>query len=411
METFLLLASLLTIVGFLMIPVSRRLGAPFLLAVLAIGMLAGEDGPGGINFDSFGLAYAVGGLALAIILFAGGVETRVRDLDRAKLPALLLSSVGVLITACLVGLVGIWVFGIGLFEALLLGAVVGSTDAAATFLLIRQNDIGLKPRLESTLVLESGINDPMAIFLTIVLTSLVGMDVEPNVTQILEFLPMLLLQFGLGGVFGIAGGILLSMMLNRLNLSKGVYPALAVTAAIGVYAGTALLGGSGFLAAYLCGIVVRERMKAGVSERVIEFSEAMQWLCQIALFLMLGLLVTPTSLPAVWWQATVISLALIFVARPMAVFACLSWLGFTVREQLFVSWVGLRGAVPIFLAILPVIAPGPLSVGFFNVVFVIVVTSLILQGWTVSPMAKLFGVVQPKPGDETEKPIKDTPEN
>ena len=402
MDAFIFLASLLVFFGFLLIPLTRRLGAPILLIILIVGMLAGEDGPGRIEFDNFSAAYALGSLALAIILFGGGVETRMSAVRAVRVPALLLATVGVAVTASIVGVAAIFLFKVTVFEGLLLGAVVGSTDAAATFLLIRQSNVRLPDRLENTLVLESGINDPMAIFLTLAFTGLVNLGADFSVSSLLNYLPMLGLQLGLGSLMGAGGGLIIAWVLNRLDLRPGIYPAMALAGALAIFGGTSLLGGSGFLAAYLVGLVLRDRLKPDIAERVLGFSEAMQWLSQIALFLMLGILVTPSALPEVWLNACLMAAVLILVARPVAVFGCLSWLKFSVREQAFISWVGLRGAVPIFLAILPVITPGPVSVGFFNIVFVIVVLSLVVQGWTITASARWLGL--------SSKPAENSPE-
>ena len=400
MDSFLLFASVLVFSSFLLIPVTRKLGAPILLIVLGVGMLAGEDGPGRIEFNNFNTAYALGSLALAIILFGGGVETRMSALLGARKPAILLATVGVIVTSAIVGLASVLIFDVSIFEGLLLGAVVGSTDAAATFLLIRQNDVSLNTRLENTLVLESGINDPMAIFLTLVLTSLVNIGADFSLGSLAGYLPVLLLQFGLGALFGVGGGIGLAWILNRLELRAGIYPAMALAGAIAIFSSTSVLGGSGYLAAYLTGLILRDRLKAELSDRVVGFSEAMQWLSQIALFLMLGLLVTPRALPAIWLNAALVAAVLVVIARPVAVVSCLSWLGFSIREQAFVSWVGLRGAVPIFLAILPVITPGPVTVDFFNIVFVIVVISLVVQGWSIASSARWLGVDRPSQDED-----------
>ncbi|HBH90637.1 potassium/proton antiporter [Ponticaulis sp.] len=394
MNEFIFLSSLLVFAGFLLIPLSRKLGAPILLVVLGVGMLAGEDGPGQIDFDNFDAAYALGSIALAIILYGGGVETRLNRLKSSRAPSLVLASIGVLLTAAIVGLAAHWIFNVSLVEGLLLGAVVSSTDAAATFLLIQQNRIGLKPRIENTLVLESGLNDPMAIFLTVALTAFMSQQDAMNAADFARFLPMLGLQFGLGALFGWMGGRGLAYILNRLQMPPGTYPAMALAGALIVYTGTTLLEGSGFLAIYLAGLFLRHHLRDDLIERIVGFSEAAQWLSQIALFLMLGLLVTPRDLPTTALEAALIAGVLILVARPAAVFVSMSGFGFSVREKAFISWVGLRGAVPIFLAIFPVISPGPVTVSFFNVVFVVVVISLIIQGWTISQTANWLGVKQ-----------------
>jgi cell volume regulation protein A len=399
MEPLLLFISLLVFLGFLLIPLSRRLGAPILLFVLIGGMLVGEDGPGRIPFNDFDAAYALGSLALAIILFAGGLETDIGRLRGARLPAILLSTVGVVITAAIVGIPASAILGVPLEQGLLLGAVVASTDAAATFLLIQQSRVALRERLKNTLILESGLNDPMAIFLTVSLTALVNSGESLSLDSLERFAPTLALQLGLGIFAGVAGGWVLARLLDWIRLSPGLYPPMALSGALVIYAGSASLEGSGFLAIYLSGLMLAGGMRRSV-ERILHFSEGLQWLSQIALFLMLGLLVTPSALIAALPQALLLSAILILAARPLAVFVCTAPTGFKAREQAYLSWVGLRGAVPIFLAILPVITPGPVNVDFFNIVFVIVVTSLVLQGWTVAPSARWFGVTHAEQKEE-----------
>lgn len=391
MEALLLFVSILVLLGILVVPLSQRIGAPILLIVLLVGMLLGEDGPGGINFDDFSLAHVLGSFALAIILFAGGLETDLRKTRRARLPALLLATLGVIITAVVVGVVTAAMLDVSIVLALLLGSVVASTDAAATFLLIQQSGVKISNRLKQTLVLESGLNDPVAIFLTVTLTAFVDNGTSLSFDSLLTSLPVLLHQIGLGLILGLLGGWLSSMLLNRVLLPKGLYPPLAFVCGIIVYSGTALAGGSGFLAVYLCGALIASRAERSM-ERILDFNEALQWLSQIFLFLMLGLLVTPSNLWATAPQALLIAATLMFIARPIAVFVCAGRLGFRLKELTFLGWVGLRGAVPIFLAIVPVITPGPVTVAFFNIVFVVVVASLLLQGSTIALVAKLLGL-------------------
>jgi cell volume regulation protein A len=391
MDQFILFASAVVFTGFLLIPVSARLGAPILLLVLVAGMLLGEDGPGGIPFDDFDLAYSFGSIALAVILFAGGLETRLKAVRNAAAPAILLATAGVLVTALIVGIPVSFLFDIPLEQGLLLGAVVGSTDAAATFLLIQQGGVALKNRLKNTLVLESGINDPMAIFLTIALTTLVDAGAPLTLSGIAGFLPDFAAQIGFGLVGGIGGGLILAELFNRAGMGKGLHAPMALVGAFFIFALTNLIGGSGFLAIYLCGLILADRLHQP-TERIIHFHEGLQWLSQIALFLMLGLLVTPSALAATFWEAIAVAAILMLAARPAAVFLCTPGFGYSVRERFYLSWVGLRGAVPIFLAILPVTTPGPITVVFFNVVFVVVVASLILQGWTVASSARWLKV-------------------
>lgn len=393
MEKLLLFASLLVFMAFLLIPVSRRLGAPILLLVLIGGMLVGEDGPGNVIFNDFWAAYQIGGVALAIILFAGGLETNLDELRGARLPAALLATFGVVVTAAVAGIAATWILDVPLAIGLLLGAVVGSTDAAATFLLIQRSQIGLPSRLQNTLTLESGLNDPMAIFLTIALTAIVNSGEALSLGSLGNFAPMLMVQIGLGSFMGIAGGLVLTRLLDRLELSEGLYPPMTLAAALSIFAGTSLMGGSGFLAIYLCGLVISARLKRPV-ERILHFNEGLQWLSQIVLFVMLGLLVTPSALIGMVPAGLAIAAVLMFVARPVAVLSCIAPMGFRMRDQAFLSWVGLRGAVPIYLAIFPVITPGPVTAEFFSIVFVIVVASLLFQGSTVAVAARLLRVTR-----------------
>jgi cell volume regulation protein A len=391
MDAVILTTSGLFFLSFLLVPLSDKIGAPVLLLVLVAGMLVGEDGPGGVHFDDFSLAFTFGSLALAIILFVGGLETRLDALRGSKLPASILATAGVVLTALCVGLAATVILDIPLEYGLLLGAVVGSTDAAATFLLIRQQDVGLPERLENTLILESGINDPMAIFLTVAFTGVVNAGDGVAFDSLAGFLPLLVLQLGIGAGAGYVGGRALTSLFNSLSLPGGLYPAMTVAGALSVFSATAMLGGSGFLAVYVAGVVIRARLERPV-ENILNFGEALQWLSQIALFLMLGLLVTPSDLLDGLPGALAVAAVLMFVARPLAVACTVSWLSFTARELIYLGWVGLRGAVPIFLAIMPVVAEGPVPVAFFNVVFVIVVASLVIQGWTIAPSARWLGL-------------------
>lgn len=393
MEAQLFFVGILVLLGILVVPISQRLGAPILLLVLVVGMLLGEDGPGGIQFNDFASAYALGSVALAVILFAGGLETEIRKTRGARLPSILLATIGVVITAVIVGMIAGRVLNVTIEEGLLLGAVVASTDAAATFLLIQQSGVGISDKLKNTLVLESGLNDPMAIFLTIIVTALVDSGAVLSSDSLVETLPLFASQIGLGLAFGVFGGWLSSLLIDRVSLPPGLYPPLSLVCGFVVYSGTALSGGSGFLAVYLCGIMLASRIERPI-ERILHFNEALQWLSQILLFLMLGILVTPSGLIANLPQALLIAAALMFIARPLAVLVCAAPFGFRFKETVFLGWVGLRGAVAIFLAIVPVITPGPVTVKFFNIVFVIVVTSLLLQGSTISLLARWMGLAR-----------------
>lgn len=393
MTIYLLLGAALVFVSILLTPLSTRVGAPLLLLFLGIGMLIGEDGPGGVPFSDFALAYELGSIALALILFSGGLDTPGSDIRKAVAPALVLATLGVVLTAASVGAVAAWVFDWSLTQGLLLGAVIGSTDAAATFLLLQQRGIQLKGRVRETILVESGLNDPMAIFLTIAFVSFVDHGVAFSWSEMPGLLPDLAMQLGVGAVAGLAGGRLLTWLIDGISLPTGLYPPFALTGALVLFAATQLAGGSGFLALYLCGIVLRAWVKYP-SERIIHFHEALAWLSQIIMFLMLGLLVTPHDLGATLVPALMIAAVLMFAARPLAVALCLAPFGFSLRKIGYIGWVGLRGAVPIFLAIIPVISPGPTTESFFNVVFVIVIVSLLLQGWTIPLVARWLDVVQ-----------------
>jgi cell volume regulation protein A len=384
---FLFLCSLVVFTSFAMMPLARRAGAPILLLALLIGMLLGEDGPGGIQFSNFSLAFDLGSVALAVILFAGGLEAERSVFRTAGIPAVSLATLGVLITGAVTGIAATFILSLPWLQGLLLGAAVASTDAAATFLLVQQSGVNLRQKLRDTLMLESGINDPMAIFLTVSLTMLVAAQPADATADLAGFALFLAQQAGIGLVAGLGGGRLLAWLTDRLSLPMGTYPAMTLSGALTIYAGTTLLGGSGFLAVYLAGFMLKAYLRRPI-DRIEDFNEAFQWLCQMVLFLMLGLLVTPSALLKDFWPAIACAGVLMLVARPLAVFASVGWMGFSLKENMFLSWVGLRGAVPVLLAIYPVIAPGPVTVGFFNIVFVIVTVSLIAQGWTISQAAR-----------------------
>ena len=375
--------------------VSQRFGAPLLLVFLAMGILAGEDGLLGINFDSGYAAYFIGSLALAIILFDSGFETPLRSYRVAAAPALSLATVGVILTAGLTGVAAHYLFGVGWLEAFLLGSIIASTDAAAVFFLLRAGGIKLRERVGSTLEIESGANDPMAIFLTILLIELISASAGSDALFGLNIFMSFIQQMGLGLLFGVIGGFGISWLLNKLvNLDPGLYPISGLAAALVVFAVCALFGGSGFLAAYVAGVVAGNR-KVRFAHRLRRFQVGMTWLAQIGMFLALGLLATPSEFGRILIPALVLAAVLIFVARPLAVWLCLIPFKFKSRETLFTSWVGLRGAVSILLAILPGLSGIENGSFYFNVVFVMVLVSLLVQGWTLQPAAKLLNMSLP----------------
>ena len=375
--------------------VSSRIGAPLLLVFLGLGMLAGEDGPGGIRFGDFQTAYLVGSLTLAIILFDGGLKTTRNNLRAAWAPALSLATLGVLITAILVAVVATWALDLHWLHGMLIGSVIASTDAAAVFFLLHLRGMHLKDRVGATLEVESGLNDPMAIFLTVLCVELlqsgatgIGWDLLDN------FLLQFLLQIAGGALLGLAGGFGLLRLVNRLDIAPGLYPILAMAAAMLIFALAQSIGASGYMAIYLVGFLLGSR-RHRATQLINRFSDGLAWLSQILMFLMLGLLVTPTNLLPDLAPAIAIALALVFVARPLAVLACLAPFGFSKREILFIAWVGLRGAVPIFLASIPVLSGIEGGMVVFSVAFVVVLFSMSVQGWTVAPVARWLGLELP----------------
>lgn len=378
-----LFIGLLFLISILASVISYRLGLPVLLMFLVLGMLAGEDGPGGIQYNDVQSAHLIGSTALAIILFDGGLRTKVSVFRVALWPATALATVGVIITALVTAAFATLIFGLSWLQGLLLGAIVGSTDAAAVFALLHTHGLALKQRVGATLEIESGSNDPMAVFLTIALIDVLAAGGALGWTVAREFI----LQMGLGAAAGLAGGHLLVGIINRVSLSAGLYPLLALSGALGIYGCAAVVGGSGFLAVYLAGLVLGNR-KLQSANNIARFHDGMAWLSQIGMFLMLGLLVTPSALLPIAGKALLMAAVLILIARPLAVLISLAPFRFPWREQVFIGWVGLRGAVPIILALFPLLAGLDQAALYFNVAFFVVLVSLLIQGWSVAPAAR-----------------------
>lgn len=387
-DRIVLIASVLILMGIVSSKFSARLGLPVLVLFLGLGMLAGEEGIGRIHFDSFELAHAVGTLALAAILFDGGLRTPIESIRIAWRPASLLATIGVLGTSCVTGVAASRILGVSLLEGVLLGGIVGSTDAAAVFALLRSAGVRLRERLAATLEIESGSNDPMAIFLTIGL-----LEVLLGRRRLgIDLLELFVLQFGVGIVAGLLVGKVAVRVVNRINLgAAGLYPVLTGGCGLLSFGIAASVGGSGFLAIYLTGIVL------GNSRLVFQrgtflFHDGIAWVGQITMFVLLGLLSTPSALFAVAGEGFALAAVLIFIARPLAVVPLLIPFDFSVREMVLVAWAGLKGAVPIILATFPLLFGLPDGALLFNVVFFVVFISAVTQGWSIPWLARRLGL-------------------
>ena len=392
-DQIILLAAILIILGILSSKLSARLGLPVLVLFLMVGMLAGEDGPGGIVFDNAQIAHALGSLALAIILFDGGLQTPIASIKQVWKPASVLATLGVLVTAMITGAAAANILDVSLLYGLLIGAIVGSTDAAAVFSLLRNAGIHINPRLKATLEIESATNDPMAIFLTVGLLEIMVKGLEPGTGLLMLFIQ----QMGIGSAVGLAAGWLSVRIINRIHLTtSGLYPVMVAAFGLLSFGVAANLGGSGFLAIFIAGVVI------GNSRFVFQrstflFHDGLAWLGQIVMFVFLGLLINPSSLLDVWQEGLMIAIVLTLIARPLSVIPVLKIFGFNAREITLVSWVGLRGSVPIILAIYPLIYGLPGASLIFSVVFFVVLISATIQGSTLPWVARALGLTEPPP--------------
>src|SRR6478735_6437578 len=386
-----LLGAVLVMAGILSSLLALRFGAPLLLMFLFIGMLAGDSGPGQVRFDDVRTTYLVGSVALALILFDGGLKTRLQSIRAVLAPSMVLATIGVLLTALITAPVARYVLDLNWTEALLLGAVVASTDAAAVFLLVHTQGLRLRPRVGATLEAESGTNDPFAIFLTLMLVEFISLGQSSLSHIALEFAR----EAMLGAVVGVIGGRLVVVALNRVALPQGLHAPFVTTAALVIFGGAQIAHASGFLAVYLAGIIVGNR-PTRAHNSVVTFLDAATWLAQIVMFVLLGLLVSPHRLLTSVPPAIAVALTLMLVARPLAVFLCLAPFRFNWREKIFIAWTGLRGAVAIFLASIPMLVGLSKAYLYFDVAFVVVIISLLLQGWTLAPAARALHVALPR---------------
>lgn len=387
----LLAVGFLVLMSILASRASESLGVPALIVFLCIGMLAGADGPGGIEFDNATAANFIGTLALAFILFSGGLGTNWRIMRPVAVPGIILSTFGVVLTAVLVGLFAWYVLDFTILTGMLLGSIISSTDAAAVFSILRSRGVSLKGELRPLLELESGSNDPMAVFLTLGLTQVLTL---PNFSWT-HLAPFFLLNMSCGLLVGFAVGKIAVFLFNRIRLEyDGLYPVLSMSLVLLTFGAAEVLKGNGFLAVYLCGMMLNGSDFA-FKRYVEKFHDGLAWLMQIFMFLALGLLVNPSHLPSITPQGLLVALFLMLVARPIAVGIGLLGSSFSWRERTLTAWTGLRGAVPIVLATFPLLANYEYSDTLFNIVFFIVLTSVLIQGTLLMPVARLLKVDEP----------------
>jgi cell volume regulation protein A len=386
-----LAVSTLIIISVIASRASDRFGVPALLLFIIIGMIAGGEGMQLIKMNNLELARTIGILALVIILFYGGIDTSWKSTRPVLWQGISLATVGVLITAVILAALSVLLLKFSWLEGLLIGAIVSSTDAAAVFSVLRSRNVNLKGSIKPLLEIESGINDPMAIFLTI---SLITIHKNGTLNAV-GLLGTFLMEMSIGVVLGYLVGRLIVITVNRVKLQhEGLYTVLVLAFVLFTYSLASMAHGSGFLAVYIAGLVAGNS-KFIHRNSVTKFHGGLAWLMQITMFLTLGLLSSPSKILAVMWSGLLMSLLLIFVARPLSVFLCLPKSGFNVRDKLMISWVGLRGAVPIIFAIFPLIAGVPDAERMFNIIFFIVLTSALFQGTTIKAVSKMLKVYEP----------------
>lgn len=390
-ENIILVGSILLLVSIFAGKTSYKFGVPTLIFFLGVGMLAGEDGIGGIAFDDPQIAQMIGIISLNFILFNGGLDTDWKAIRPVLKQGIVLSSLGVLLTALTLGSFVYYVTNFTLYESLLLGSIVSSTDAAAVFSILRSKSLALRTNLRPTLELESGSNDPMAYVLTILFLGLV-LNPDQNIASVI---PIFFQQMILGGIGGLVFGRLSVILINRIKLDfEGLYPVLVIALMFLTFSVIDFFGGNGFLAIYICGLYLGNKYIIH-KKSIIRMYDGLAWLMQIVLFLTLGLLVLPSQIIPVIGIGMMISMFLMFVARPVSVFISLMFFKMRIQRRLYISWVGLRGAVPIVFATYPLLAGIEKANMIFNIVFFIALTSLLIQGTSLSVVAKWLKVSRP----------------
>ncbi|QXP78170.1 MULTISPECIES: potassium/proton antiporter [Winogradskyella] len=409
-ENIVLVGSILLFISIVVGKTSYKFGVPTLILFLGIGMLAGSDGIGGIRFDDPKLAQFIGIVSLNFILFSGGLDTNFKSIKPILKEGLVLSTLGVFLTAATLGGFVWFVTDFTIYESMLLGSIVSSTDAAAVFSILRSKNLALKTNLRPTLELESGSNDPMAYVLTLACLTLVINQDE----SILSMIFMFFQQMILGGIAGFAFGKLSKIIINRIRLDfEGLYPVLVIALMFITFSATDAVGGNGFLAIYICAVYLGNQDLIHKST-ILKMFDGMAWLMQIVLFLTLGLLVFPSEIIPYMGIGLLISVFLILVARPVSVFISLMFFKMKLKRRFYISWVGLRGAVPIVFATYPLLAGIDKANMIFNIVFFISVTSILIQGTTLSLFAKWLKVALPekvKPIAENERYILNLPKS
>ncbi|MBC8161914.1 MAG: potassium/proton antiporter [Roseiflexaceae bacterium] len=385
-EQLLVIIALLLLAAVAASKASSRFGVPSLLLFLGLGMLLGADGPGNVYFDDATLSQQVGTVALAFILFSGGLDTDWKAIRPVLGAGLLLANLGVLISTMLFGALALLVFGLSWLEGLLLGAIISSTDAAAVFSVLRMSNVHLRGNLEPLIELESGSNDPIAVFLTIGLTALL---IDPA-APLLGLVPLFFWEMLVGAALGLTFGWLMTWLINRVHLDvEGLYPIISIAAVLLTFGAAVWAHGNGFLAVYVAGITMGNQRLVH-RQSLARFHDALAWLMQIVMFLTLGLLVFPSQLVAVIGAGLVGALVLTLGIRPLAVFVALAFTRYSPAEKFMISWAGLRGAVPIVLATYPLIAGVEQASFMFNIVFFIVLASVLFQGTTIRRVADLL---------------------